>query len=260
MGTTLGFSNTLLINPFFPPSNPEVKPDVLQLMMMLRFFPSIALVLAAHAVATGSNRHPIKLQLDPRDEECEINFSLCSPTGASSVNTPAVGSELSSLYLDLVDSIQDVQSYKRAVDFDDQIVDHKLQPRGSKIGLCCRVTSTYHTYSNTDLLIQNMYLDYANLPFLVRCNWNQLPTPKRAESTLLLCTLRLYYPFPSHLPKCPPLLQRTSGHLVCSINSHFADHQITKNNRTNSRPTSSFRVALPAPLSQAITPRQTATL
>lgn len=111
--------------------------------MMLRFFPSIiALVLASLAVATGSNRHPTKLQLDPRDEECENNFSLCSPTGASSVNTPAVGSELSSLYLDLVDSIQGVQNYKRAVDLDDQIVDHKLQPRGSKIGLCCKVAST----------------------------------------------------------------------------------------------------------------------
>lgn len=238
-----------------------MRSDALQLMMMLRFFPSIAFVLAAHAVATGSNRHPTKLQLDPRDEECEINFSLCSPTGASSVNTPAVGSELSSLYLDLVDSIQAVQNYKRAVDFDDQIVDHKLQPRGSKIGLCCRVTFTYHTYSNPDLFIQYMYLDYANLPFLVRCNWNQLPTPKRAESTLLLCTLRLYYPF--HSRTFPNVLLFFKGRLEtwsCSINSHFADHQTTNNNRTNSRPTSSFQAALPAPLLQAITPRQTATL
>lgn len=124
-------------------------------MMMLRFFPSIALVLAALAVATGSNRHPTKLQLDPRDEECEDNFSLCSPTGASSVNTPAVGSELSSLYLDLVDSIQGVHNYKRAADFDG---DHKLQPRGSKIGLCCRVASTYHTCFDTDLFIQYTWI------------------------------------------------------------------------------------------------------
>lgn len=124
-------------------------------MMMLRFFLSIiVLVLASLAVATRGNRHPTKLQLDPRDSECENNFSLCSPTGASSVNTPAVGSELSSLYLDLVDSIQGVQNYKRAVDLDDQIVDHKLQPRGSKIGLCCRVASTSYTYSNTHLCIQ----------------------------------------------------------------------------------------------------------
>lgn len=196
MGTTLGISNSPYKS-FFSPTL-KVKPEVLQVMMMLRFFPSIALVLASLAVATGSNRHPTKLQLDPRDEECENNFSLCSPAGASSVNTPAVGSELSSLYLDLVDSIQGVQ--KRAVDPDDQIVDYKLQPRGSKTGLCCRVSSTYHTYSNTDLFVQYI-LDYANLTFLVRCNWNQLPTPKRPESTLLLCTLRLYYPPPRAPPK-----------------------------------------------------------
>lgn len=124
----------------------------LQLKMMLRFFPSIALVLASSlAVATGSNRHNTKSQLDPRDEECENNFSLCSPTGASSVNTPAVGSELSSLYLDLVDSIHGIRKHKRTVDLDNQILDHKLQPRGSKIGLCCRVASSYHIYSNTGL-------------------------------------------------------------------------------------------------------------
>ena len=121
-------------------------------MMMLRFFPSITLVLASLAVATGSNR------LDPRNEECESSFSLCSPTGASSVSTPAVGTGLSSLYLDLVDSIQGVQNYKRTVDLDHQIVDHKLQPRASEIGLCCRVASTYHTYSNTDLLIQYTWI------------------------------------------------------------------------------------------------------
>lgn len=121
--------------------------------MMLRFFPSIiALVLASHlAVATGSNRHITKPQLDPRDEECENNFSLCSPTGASSLDTPAVGSELSSLYLDLVDSIQGIRKHKRAVDLDNQILGHKLQPRGSKIGLCCMVASSYHIYSNTGL-------------------------------------------------------------------------------------------------------------
>lgn len=123
---------------------------------MLRFFPSImALVLASLAVATGNNRHPTKLQLDARDVECENNFSLCSPTGATSIDTPAVGTGLSSLYLDLVDAIQGVQNRKRAVELDHGIVDHQLQPRASKIGLCCRVASTYHTYPNTDILIQS---------------------------------------------------------------------------------------------------------
>lgn len=127
------------------------------MMMLLRFFPSIALVFASLTVATGSHRHAIKLQLDARDEQCENNFSLCSPTGASSIDTPAVGAGLSSLYLDLVDSIQGVQNYKRAVDLGHQIVDHQLQPRASKIGLCCRVAPTCHTYSNTDFLIQSTW-------------------------------------------------------------------------------------------------------
>ncbi|MCJ1348411.1 hypothetical protein MMC31_006643 [Peltigera leucophlebia] len=90
-------------------------------MMLLRFFPSLALVFASLAVATGSHRYPIKLQLDARDEECENNFSLCSPTGAASIDTPAVGTGLSALYLNLVDSIQGVQNHKRAVDLDHQI-------------------------------------------------------------------------------------------------------------------------------------------
>lgn len=124
-------------------------------MMLLRFFPSLALVFASLAVATGSHRYPIKLQLDARDEECENNFSLCSPTGAASIDTPAVGTGLSALYLNLVDSIQGVQNHKRAVDLDHQIVDHRLQPRASKIGLCCKVAPIYHNYSNTDLLTQS---------------------------------------------------------------------------------------------------------
>lgn len=125
------------------------------MMQLLRFFASIALVFASLAVSTGgSHRHPIEMQLDERDEECENSFNLCSPTGAASIDTPSVGTGLSSMYQDLVDSIQGVQNHKRAVELDRQIVDHRLQPRASKIGLCCRVAPlTYHTYSNTQIYI-----------------------------------------------------------------------------------------------------------
>lgn len=183
------------------------------MMMMLRFFPSIALVLASLADVTGSNRHLTKLQLDSRDEECEKNFSLCSPAGASSVNTPAVGSGLSSLYLDLVDSIQGVQNYKRTVGLDHQIVDHKLQPRGSKIGLCCRLAPTYHTCSNFDLLIQYTWI------MLTKPSWSGAIGTNcllLKDLNLPFCYVRCAFIYPPPQNKSPALLQRTSRDLVCS--------------------------------------------
>lgn len=221
----------------------------------MRFFPSITLVLASLAVATGENRHPTGLRLDSRDEECENNFSLCSPTGASSVNTPAVGTELSSLYLDLVDSIQGVRKNRRAVDLDHQIVDHKLQPRGSKIGLCCRVASTYHTYFNTDLLVQYTWI------VLTQPSWSGAI----GTNCLLLKDLNLPFCYVRCALISPPQQKSSSSSkdvwkLGLLINPHFADHQTTNTNRTNSRPTSSSQAAPPVPLSQATTPRPTATL
>ena len=44
---------------------------------------------------------------------CTDNFSICSPKGASSSGTPAVGASLSTLYVDILDSINKVQNVRR---------------------------------------------------------------------------------------------------------------------------------------------------
>ncbi|MCJ1461731.1 hypothetical protein MMC07_000330 [Pseudocyphellaria aurata] len=71
-------------------------------------------------------------QLEVRDD-CAGDFSLCSPTGASSTDTPAVGDQLSSLFVDLLSSVQDVKKNKRDVEHFHRL----LHTRASKVTFCC---------------------------------------------------------------------------------------------------------------------------
>lgn len=66
--------------------------------------------------------------------DCDGDFSLCSPNGASSTDTPAVGDKLSPLFADLVSSVQDVKKSKRNVEPLDQV----LHARSSQVSFCCR--------------------------------------------------------------------------------------------------------------------------
>ena len=69
-------------------------------------------------------------------DSCNDNFSQCSPKGASDSGAPAVGTSLSTLYVDILDSINKVQKARRELSREDR----ELMVRASG-ALCCIVTS-----------------------------------------------------------------------------------------------------------------------
>ncbi|KAL8663111.1 MAG: hypothetical protein Q9202_004148 [Teloschistes flavicans] len=84
----------------------------------------LSLAFLATILATASGRIEIRAG-------CSENYSKCSPKGATSADTPALGPDLSPLYTDLVNSVQGVKKSKR-----DQVA-ALLQPRASS-NLCCQ--------------------------------------------------------------------------------------------------------------------------
>ncbi|KAL1639357.1 hypothetical protein SLS58_008071 [Diplodia intermedia] len=75
---------------------------------------------------------------DDKDDSCGANLQVCNPSGASTDKLPALGHELSGLYLSLLDSVQGI-NFKR---------DIAIQPRDTPSFCCatgtsCLVLSTY---------------------------------------------------------------------------------------------------------------------
>lgn len=72
-----------------------------------------ALLVAASALAQLVLSSPLENQLlDPRADSCGSNLQTCSPSDASSETLPALGPDLSSLYLSLLDSVKGIH-FKR---------------------------------------------------------------------------------------------------------------------------------------------------
>ncbi|KAL8842885.1 MAG: hypothetical protein Q9170_000289 [Blastenia crenularia] len=68
---------------------------------------------------------------------CADNFSKCSPKGASATDTPTVGTGLSPLYTDLLNSVSGVKTSKRdSIQARDRLEPH-LEARDSSTNLCC---------------------------------------------------------------------------------------------------------------------------
>ena len=66
-------------------------------------------------------------------QDCENNFSKCSPPGATSTSVAEPGSGLSSLYVDLLDSISGVKSRRNGFSNGDI-----LWARASQTDICCK--------------------------------------------------------------------------------------------------------------------------
>jgi len=64
-----------------------------------------ALCLAAVALGDHARLH--------LRDNCNAGYTQCSPQGASATDAPAIGSSISGLYVDLLDSINKVQKAKR---------------------------------------------------------------------------------------------------------------------------------------------------
>ncbi|KAL0257794.1 hypothetical protein SLS55_006958 [Diplodia seriata] len=76
---------------------------------------------------------------EDKDDSCGANLQVCNPSGASTDKLPALGHELSGLYLSLLDSVQGI-NFKR---------DIPIQPRDTPSFCCatgtsCLVLSTYN--------------------------------------------------------------------------------------------------------------------
>ncbi len=79
-------------------------------------------------------------------QNCADNYSKCSPSGATATDTPPVGSALSSLYVDILNSISGVKM-KRDME---EIAD-VLQVRASSNPVCCRL--------HQDIVLRNVHLN-----------------------------------------------------------------------------------------------------
>lgn len=66
-------------------------------------------------------------------QNCAQNYIKCSPSGATATDTPPVGGALSSLYIDILDSISGVKLNTRAGEERPQILD----VRASSNAVCC---------------------------------------------------------------------------------------------------------------------------
>lgn len=87
--------------------------------MSLKYF---TLALAATAYAAPGNPFQALEAQASSDNPCEP----CQPSGATGTNPPAVGSDLSSLYVDVLNSVQGISFSKRS-----------LTARASTSGFCC---------------------------------------------------------------------------------------------------------------------------
>ncbi|KAL8709454.1 MAG: hypothetical protein Q9220_005837 [cf. Caloplaca sp. 1 TL-2023] len=75
-------------------------------------------------------------QLEPR-AGCADNYSKCSPKGATSSDAPTVGTALSPLYIDVLNSVNGAKTSKRELGGAHEDFRPLLVPRASSSSLCC---------------------------------------------------------------------------------------------------------------------------
>ena len=127
--------------PRFSPDNLSVEylstqPTCALLPLIIYFTSSIHIVMLYYlitalclaAVALGDHA-----RLHLRDN-CNSGYTQCSPQGASATDAPAIGSSLSGLYVDLLDSINKVQKLKR-----DDNHQFDIEIRASAAAVCCKL-------------------------------------------------------------------------------------------------------------------------
>ncbi|MCJ1371884.1 hypothetical protein MMC20_003104 [Loxospora ochrophaea] len=66
-------------------------------------------------------------------QDCGSNYAECSPPGASTTSIPDVGGNLSSMYIDLLDSTKGIEASKRNI----QSRVERLGLRSSSVDVCC---------------------------------------------------------------------------------------------------------------------------
>ncbi|KAL9619763.1 MAG: hypothetical protein Q9204_008270, partial [Flavoplaca sp. TL-2023a] len=140
-------------------------PSLIQLFVGVASFTIIA--------TTGSVR------LEPR-ASCAENYSKCDPRGADATEPPAIGTDLSSLYADLVNSVNDAAKLKRDfIQARDELTS-PLEPRASA-NLCCADGTQCRLLQ--DLSLPFCYDNYTTNYFLPGGSTGQIVSGDYSSST-----------------------------------------------------------------------------
>lgn len=108
--------------------------------MMMRSIPFILLLLSyAHVIAGDDD-------LRARGA-CSSSYSVCNPKGAATTNEPPIGTGISSLFVDVVDTLDSANLAKREARQDTGI----METRASGGSLCCMYLASVTNMVGTDL-------------------------------------------------------------------------------------------------------------
>ena len=102
-------------------------------------------------------------------QDCGSNYAECSPPGASTTSIPDVGGNLSSMYIDLLDSTKGIEASKRNI----QSRVERLGLRSSSVDVCCKRSSRFSP-PGTDPVS--------------RCRRHKLPAASQLQCSFLLRT------------------------------------------------------------------------
>lgn len=93
---------------------------------------AVLLLSYAHVTACNGNLHP--------RAACSSSYTACNPKGAATTNEPPVGTGLSSLFIDVVDTLDSANLAKR----DAERARGEIEARASGGSLCCNyLTSVF---------------------------------------------------------------------------------------------------------------------
>lgn len=92
----------------------------------------------AHVIACDDSLHP--------RAACSSSFTVCDPKGAATTNEPPIGTGISSLFVDVVDTIDSANLAKR-----EAVRDHGvIETRASGGSLCCKFLASMSNMVGVD--------------------------------------------------------------------------------------------------------------
>ncbi|KAL8800121.1 MAG: hypothetical protein Q9182_005394 [Xanthomendoza sp. 2 TL-2023] len=97
------------------------------------------------------------VRLEPR-ANCAKNYKRCEPKGATATEAPAVGTGLSQLYPELVNSVNGAKKLKRDSHDPTEDLVSLLEPRAPSANLCCKFSLSTHSDASTDNYTTNYFL------------------------------------------------------------------------------------------------------
>lgn len=92
----------------------------------------------AHIIACDDTLHP--------RAACSSSYTVCNPKGAATTNEPPIGTGISSLFVDVVDTLHSAKVAKREAGQDTGVI----ETRASAGSLCCEYLASMTDMADTD--------------------------------------------------------------------------------------------------------------